>query len=191
VIAPNLDYTPTEEVEALKAFDRTANHNYIKVTEEAIRRGKELGIKVYLYPLVPREDVLMCDANPVHNVWISASGEVEPCPYLALSLRGQLPKLFWGKKEDLTRFSFGNALEGLDRVLNGQTARSFREAFSRRLLADRLGTIARAKGSSMPRVSSSSIDFLESLAQMTGMEISSVLPPAPDICCKCYKLYGL
>lgn len=191
VIAPNLDYTPTEEVDALRAFNRSGDHNCTELTEEATRRGRELGIKVHLYPLSPRDDVLVCDADPVHNVWISVSGEVAPCPYLALPCRGQIPRLFWGKKEDLARFSFGNVLEGLDRVLNGQAARSFREAFSRRLLADRLGTMTDVNSSSLPRVSSTSVDFFESLAQMTRRERSSALPPAPDICPTCYKLYGL
>ena len=191
VIAPNLDYTPTEEVKTLKVFDRIANHNYITLTEEAAQRGKELGIKVYLSPLSLRDDVLMCDAHPVDNVWISASGEVAPCPCLVLSLRGQLPRLFWGEKEDLTHFSLGNALEGFDRVSNGQPARSFREAFSRRLLADRLGTIARDKGSSIPRVSSSSVNFFESLAQMVCKESPPGLPPTPEVRCNCYTLYGI
>jgi len=191
VIAPNLDYTPTDEVGALRAFDRAANHNYIEVVEEAMRRGKDLGMRVHIYPLQPRDDLLMCDADPVHRVWISVSGEVAPCPYLALPCRGQIPRLFWGKKEDLVRFSFANVLEGLDRVLNEQNARSFREAFSRRLLADRFGTIGKVKGASMPRVSSSSVHFFESLAQMTRKECSPALPPPPDICRNCYKLYGL
>jgi MoaA/NifB/PqqE/SkfB family radical SAM enzyme len=191
VIAPNLDYIPTEEVDTLRAFARNARDSYLEITEEATRRGKELGIKVHIYPIEPRDDILMCDADPVHRVWISASGEVAPCPYLALSVRGRIPRLFWGKKEDISPLSFGNVLQGLDRVLNGQPALSFREAFSRRLLADRFSTIGKVKGSSLPRVSSSSIAFLESLAQMTHKEQSSMLPPPPDTCRNCYKLYGL
>jgi MoaA/NifB/PqqE/SkfB family radical SAM enzyme len=191
VITPNLDYIPTEEVDTLRAFDRTANQDYVELTEEATRRGKELGIKVHISSLAPRNDVLMCDADPVHNVWISALREVTHCSYLAHPLHSPLPRFFWGKKEDLTRFSFGNVSEGLDRVLNDRSARSFRDAFCRRLLADRLGTIVKAKGHSLPRVSSSSVDFFESLAQMIPTDRSSGLPPTPDICRNCYKLYGL
>jgi MoaA/NifB/PqqE/SkfB family radical SAM enzyme len=191
VIFPNLDYAPTDEVDALKAFDRSINRHYTELTEEAKRRGRELGVKVYVYPLHPRDDVLMCDADPVHNVWISVSGEVAPCPYLALSFRDELPRLFWGKREHLHRFSFGKVTSGLDQVLNGKAARSFREAFSRRLLADRLGAVDEANVSSMPRVSSSSVDFFESLAQMSSKGGPSALPPPPDLCRNCYKLYGL
>jgi MoaA/NifB/PqqE/SkfB family radical SAM enzyme len=191
VIAPNLDYIPTEEVDTLRAFDHNARDSYLEITEEATRRGEELGIKVHIYPLGPRDNMLMCDADPLHRVWISASGEVSPCPYLALSVRGQIPRLFWGKKEYLAPLSFGNVLQGLDRVLNGHPALCFRQAFSRRLLADGFATIGKAKGASLPKVSSSSVTFFESFAQMTHKEQSSMLPPPPDICRNCYKLYGL
>jgi MoaA/NifB/PqqE/SkfB family radical SAM enzyme len=191
VIAPNLDYIPTEEVDALRAFHHTINSDYAKLTQEATRRGKELGIKVHIYPLQPRDDVLMCDADPVHRVWISVWGEIAPCPYVALSIRGQIPRFFWGKKQDHARFSFGNVLEGLDRVFNDQAARSFNEAFSRRLRADRFGAIAKSNVSGLPRVSSSSVNFFESLVKIAQKETAYSVPPAPDICHNCYKLYGL
>lgn len=191
VIAPNLDYSPTQEVDALRAFGPFPNPQYVDLTEEAVRTGKQLGVKVHVAPLSPRNDVLMCDADPPYNVWISASGEVTACPYLAMSLRGKTPRVFWGEVEKLPRFSFGNVNLGLDSVLNDETARSFREAFSRRLLADKVGTLTRIKESSMPKVSSSSVDFFESLAQMTSKEGKPYIPPPPDICLNCYKLYGL
>ena len=192
VIFPNLDYAPTDEVDALKAFDRSLNRHYTELTEEARRRGKERGVRVHTYPLSPRDDILMCDAHPVHNVWISVAGEVAPCPYVALPCRDRIPRFFWGKREHLHRFSFGKVTSGLDQVLNGKAARSFREAFSRRLLADRLGAVDEANVSSMPRVSSSSVHFFESLTEMVSKgQVSSALPPPPDPCRNCYKLYGL
>ncbi len=192
VIFPNLDYAPTDEVDVLRAFDRSINRHYTELTEEAKRRGRELGVRVHTYPLTPRDDILMCDAHPVHNVWISVLGEVAPCPYLALPCRDKIPRLFWGRHEYLQRCSFGNISSGLSRVFNGEIARSFRDVFSRRLLADRLDTVAEASVSSMPRVSSSSVHFFESFAQMTSREqVSSSLHPPPDLCRHCYKLYGL
>lgn len=191
VITPNLDYAPTDEVDALKAFDRSINRHYTELTEEAKRRGKERGVRVHTYPLRPREDILVCDAHPVHNVWISALGEVAPCPYLALPCRDKIPRLFWGSHEYLRHFSFGNISSGLDRVFDGEISRSFRGTFFRRLLADRFDTVRRAKTSPFPKISSSSVNFFESFAQMASKQESSLLPPPPDICRKCYKLYGL
>ena len=133
----------------------------------------------------------MCDAEPVHNVWISVWGEVAPCPYLALPCRGDFPRLFWGKEEHLSRFSFGKVTEGLDRVLNGQVAGSFREAFARRLLTGRLDTMTDVALSAMPRVRSTSAAFLEPLAQTTSVRKAAALQPPPDLCRNCYKLYGL
>jgi len=191
VIAPNLDYSPAHEVDDLRAFDRSPDSHYMELTNEAVREGKELGVKVHIAPLSPRDDVLMCDADPPYNVWISASGEVTSCPYLAMSLRGKTPRVFWKEIEELPRFSYGNVRSGLDSVLNGQVARAFREAYTRRLLADRVDAVTEANVASMPRVSSSSVHFFESLARMTSKDRRSEIPPPPDICRKCYKLYGL
>ncbi|MDI6814495.1 MAG: radical SAM/SPASM domain-containing protein [Dehalococcoidales bacterium] len=190
VIAPNLDYTPTAEVDALKAFGFSLDLHQAELTEEAQRKGKELGVKVHIYPLRPSYDVLMCDADPVHNVWITVWGEVVPCAYLALPCRGSIPRLFWGKAELFPRFSFGKVTEGLDRVLEGQTARSFREAFGRRLQMDRLDTIAFGVPSALsPR--SAWAGFLELSTEATSLSKAAALLPPPDLCRNCYKLYGI
>ncbi|MFC1937529.1 radical SAM/SPASM domain-containing protein [Chloroflexota bacterium] len=191
VITPNLDYTPADVVDALKVFAPSPNPGYAELVEEAKRKGKELGIKVHIYPLSPQDDVLMCDAEPASNVWISVSGEVAPCPYLALACHGQIPRVFWEESEYISRFSFGNVATGLDHVLNDQPARSFRETFARRIRTDRLSTVADIRTSTLPKVSSSLVSFFELVSRMTPTAKTAELPPPPDICRKCYKLYGL
>jgi len=190
VVAPNLDYTPTAEVDALKAFSFSPDLHQAELTDEAQTKGKELGVKVHIYPLRPSSDVLMCDADPVHNVWITVWGEVAPCAYLALPCRGDFPRLFWGKEEHLSRFSFGKVTEGLDKVLNGQEARSFRQAFARRLQVDTLDAIA-DKVPSLLSPRSTLAGFLKPLAQPTFLRKSAALLPPPDLCRNCYKFYGL
>ena len=149
-----------------------------------------MGVKVHTYPLRPSSDVLMCDANPLHNVWISAWGEVVPCAYLTLPGQGNIPRLFWGKAASFPSFSFGKVTDGLDRVLSGKTARSFRQAFARRLQADTLDTIVDEVPSLLsPR--STLAGFLKPLAQMTSLTKSATPLPPPDLCRNCYKLFGL
>ena len=46
VIAPNLDYIPTNAVDALKAFSPSTIPHHSQLVNEAQARGKELGIKV-------------------------------------------------------------------------------------------------------------------------------------------------
>jgi MoaA/NifB/PqqE/SkfB family radical SAM enzyme len=191
VVAPNLDYIPTSEVDTLKAFDYSPDPNYTKLTEEAQRRGKELGVKVHIYPLRPSTDVLMCDADPMHNVWISVQGEVAPCPYLTLPYRGKFPRLFWGECQYLSHFSFGKVTEGLDRVFNNEKACSFREAFARRLKTNKLDTITTVALFALPRVRSTSAAFLEPLAEIKPLKKSTALLLPHDLCRRCYKFYGL
>jgi len=190
VVAPNLDYTPTAEVDALKAFAYSPDPHHVELTEEAEKRGKELGVKVRTYPLRPSSDVLMCDADPVHNVWISVRGEVAPCPYLTLPYQGDFPRLFWGECQYLSQFSFGKVTEGLDRVFNSQEARSFQQAFARRLQVDRLDAIV-DKVPSLLSPRSTLAGFLKPLAQTTSLRKAATLLPPPDLCRNCYKFYGL
>ncbi len=190
VIFPNLDYIPNSEVAALKAFALSPDPHYAELTEEAKRRGKELGIMVHIYPLAPRYDVLMCDAEPIHNIWVTVWGEVAPCPYVALACRGDFPRFFWGKEELLPRFSFGKITEGLDHVLRKEKARSFREAFSFRLKTGSVDVVTDVV-SSLPKLWSSSVRFLKALAEMTYPKGTIALPPPPTLCRNCYKLYGI
>ena len=190
VIAPNLDYIPDEEIDNLKAFDFSPESHHIELISETHRKGEELGVIVHTYPLTASNDVLMCDANPLHNVCITAGGEVTPCVYVALPLQGDVPRIFRGKVETFPRLSFGNVMEGLDKVLNGQAARSFRQAFARRLQADTLDAIS-DKVPSLLSPRSTLAGFLKPLAQTTSPTMSATLLPPPDLCHNCYKFYGL
>jgi len=190
VIVPNLDYIPSAEVDAFKAFAFSPDLHQIELLDEAQRKGKELGIKVTMYPLRPRSDVLVCDADPLHNVVITICGEVTPCVYLSLPLRQNIPRLFWEKAESIPRFSFGRVTEGLNQVLKNKTARSFREAFARRLQVDTLDAIA-DKVPSLLSPRSTLAGFPKPLAQTTSLTKSATLLPPPDPCHNCYKFYGL
>ena len=191
VVAPNLDYIPAAEIDDLKAFTPSPDPHQTELMGEAHSKGEELGVKVHVYPLTPNNDVSVCDAGPLHNVCITVWGEVMPCVYVALPCRENIPRLFWGEAETFPRFSFGKVTERLDKVMKSKMARSFREAFARRQAASRLDTMSAVTQSAMPRVRSTSAAFLEPLTRITPTRKLAALPPPPELCRHCYKLYGL
>jgi len=191
VVVPNLDYTPTAEVDALKAFAFSPDPHQAELVEEAQKRSQELGVKLNIYPLRPSNNVLICEADPLHNVWITVGGEVAPCPYLALSCQGDFPRLFWGEEECLSHLTFGKLTEGLDQVSNNQAAQSFHKAFTRRLRTNKLDIMTSVALSAMPRIRSTSSAFLEPLTRAISPRKAAALPLPPKPCRNCYKLYGL
>jgi len=189
VIAPNLDYIPDEKIDDLKVFIFSTEPRHNELINETHRKGEELGVIVHTYPLTGGDDVLVCDADPLHNVCITARGEVTPCVYVAPPLQGNIPRIFRGETETFPRLSFGSVTEGLDNALNGQEARSFRQAFAQRLQVDTLDAITdRVPSLLSPR--STLAGFLRPLTRMTSPTKSATLLPPPDLCQKCYKFYG-
>ena len=140
--------------------------------EEARARAEELGLKFRAYPLT-MEEVAVCDEDPLHNVFITADGQVGPCVYLNMMLKGSIPRVFCGKALEVERVSFGSLRNGdLMDIWEGEDYASFRRMFAERLLAVQeslfLGPTAPGK-------------IHERLKNC----------PLPSACRTCYKAYGL
>lgn len=168
VVAAHVDYVPTPEVDALRVFGREPDPLISQLVAETERRGKELGVAVHVFGWTLRDEVIVCAADPIHNLWVTVDGQAAPCPYLALPCRNGFPRLFDGMSEHLERVTFGEVANGLGRAWGSRAARSFREAFARR---HRWGTV----------------EFVLDAA----LNPSPSPPPAPPPCRRCYKLYGV
>ncbi|MEW6545403.1 MAG: radical SAM/SPASM domain-containing protein [Bacillota bacterium] len=170
VSAPNLDYIPSRELDSLRAFGREPDPAVSELTVEAKRRGEELGVAVRIFGLTLRDDVMVCEADPLHNLWIAVDGRAGPCGYLALPSREGIPRLFQGTSEHVPRLTFGDVIRGLPAMWQSRTARSFRQAFARR---QRWGQVEFA------------------LDALLNPSAAGTPPPAPPPCRHCYKLYGI
>lgn len=170
VVAPHLDYIPAPELDGLRAFGWQPDPRVSDLVSEAMRRGEELGVKVHVYESRLRDDVLVCAADPVHNLWITVDGQAAPCAYLALPCRNGFPRFFEGTHEHLRRLTFGDVSGGVPRVWQSRPARSFRSAFSRRQQWGQLGYL---------------LD-----ATLSPSATPPAPPPPPAPCRRCYKLYG-
>lgn len=169
VIAPHLDYIPTPALDALRAFGPQPDPRMSELVAEAVRRGEQWGVKVHVYGSVLRDDVMVCAADPLHNLWVTVDGQAAPCAYLALPCRGGFPRFFAGTTELLPRLTFGDVTRGLPRVWQSRAARSFRAAFARRQTWGQVEVLLDA-----------------------ALGSSAASPPsAPPPCRHCYKLYGI
>lgn len=169
VVAPHLDYLPSPAFDGLRAFAWEPDPRLAGLAEEAVRRGERLGVKVHVYDPRLRDDVLVCAADPLHNLWITVDGQGAPCAYLALPCRDGFPRYFEGSLENVRRLTFGDVRAGLPRVWGSRPARAFRAAFSRRDQWGRVGYLLDA-----------------TLSPSTA----PAPPAAPPQCRRCYKLYG-
>ena len=171
LVATNLDYVPTGEQNELKAFAYDPlRETFARSVKEARRRAKAAGVAFRAYPLDP-EEVAVCDANPLKILFVSCDGRVSSCTYLGLAGQAEIPRVFDGQLLSVPRVWFGDIREQeLLEIWEAPAYRSFRRQFEAR----RLAAIARAT------------------ALVAGLSPASrkALPPAPECCRSCPKLFG-
>jgi MoaA/NifB/PqqE/SkfB family radical SAM enzyme len=191
VIASNLDCIVSPEIEALAAFGGTQDQESTEILDEVKRLGHELKVEVEIYPLQYRYNMPVCGANPLHTVVVTVSGEVAPCVYTALPVKGNIPYVFNGKQTPTPRFVYGNASDGVVQCLKKEPARSFTSAFELRHRRAMLSAAGKAALLAMPRVRSSQGEFLDPASHLTSPAATGALPPAPGPCTRCPKLFGI
>jgi len=176
LVATNMTYAPTPAQDQMRVFScgQPEGHDtrYANLVEEARARAEELGLKFRAYPLT-MEEVAVCDEDPLHNVFITADGQVGPCVYLNMMLKGPIPRVFCGRILEVERVSFGSLRDGdLMDIWEGEDYAFFRQIFTKRLLAVQESLFL---GPTVPG------EIYERLK-------NCLLPSA---CRTCYKAYGL
>jgi len=135
------------------------------IREQAREKSGELGIQLRLYELQPRQQVI-CEQNPVRNLYINWAGNVSPC----ITLSYAETRVFDGRQVHVPCQVFGNVnQEPLEVIWQKPEYVAFRRAYAERLKNEQ-----------------------EALIQaMLGGEEQVALPPAPEGCQTCYYLYGV
>ncbi len=137
----HLDYLPEQRWNILRAFyHESATPAFQESIDEIRRLGKEENLKIEAYPLQAREDVI-CEKNPLRNVFFAADGSVAPCPYLRIPKKGEIPRIFMHKGVRVPQTCFGNMeREDFSEIWNREAYRGFREPFEDRVRAAREGS---------------------------------------------------
>jgi MoaA/NifB/PqqE/SkfB family radical SAM enzyme len=135
-------------------------------------------LKIPLFrPSLSAHEVAVCEENPLRNIYVSASGDVAPCVFLAPPLASPFKRIFRGEEHLVQKVSFGNIFrEPFERIWESGEYRDFRERFHRRKRALE--------------------DLYESLLfkrplQAGLLPATGSLAPPPLPCATCHKLFGL
>jgi MoaA/NifB/PqqE/SkfB family radical SAM enzyme len=135
VNATNLDYIPSPEIEPLALITAGPPAPEIEtVLHKAEQKAHELGVSYRNFTLKPNLDLIVCDAQPLKNAFVTACGEVTPCVYLGLPVLEGFTRRFFGLTYAVDNYSYGNIEAGDFLELCCRPAhRQFIDYFQRRI----------------------------------------------------------
>jgi len=170
VVATNLTYSPSLMLDGMHVFGEQPRPEDVEIIKRAQQTAEHLNIPLRVYPLQAEPNTLVCDADPIKAVYVNHRGDVTPCVYLGLTVKGQVPRFYHGEPHPFDTYSFGNVNDGFDRVLGGKEREAFTTAFKDR------------------NAGSNPLAML-SLLSTQDEEVELALPPLP--CQHCYKMLGV
>ncbi|MBW1917716.1 MAG: hypothetical protein JRI57_06805 [Deltaproteobacteria bacterium] len=113
VNATNLDFIPVPEMEPLSLYTHAAVEPAIdEISHQAEQKARELGLPFRNFPLHPILDLMVCDANPLKNAFVTVFGEFCPCVYLGLPVGEGFSRQFFGQTYTAHNYSYGNVRSG-------------------------------------------------------------------------------
>jgi hypothetical protein len=170
VVATNLTYSPSLAMDRNHVFGEPPLSADLEIIAQAKQTAERLNLPLRVYPLQTEPNTLVCDADPANTVYINHRGEVTPCVYLGLTVKGQIPRYYYGESHPFDTISFGNVSTGLDQALHGKERETFISAFKRRNVGS---------------------NPLAMFAYMTDDDSEAELPLPPAPCRHCYKMLGV
>jgi len=109
VNATNLDLVSTPAMADLSLISPGLPGPEIQaLLQKAAQRAQKVQMHFRNLSLKPKTDLVVCEANPFKNVFITAFGEAAPCVYLGLPLAGEFSRKFFDSSYRARNFSYGN-----------------------------------------------------------------------------------
>jgi MoaA/NifB/PqqE/SkfB family radical SAM enzyme len=135
VNATNLDFIPNPAMEGLSLIAPSPPSREIaEVLERAGQKARELNLPFRDLSLNSADDLMVCDANPLENVFVTASGDLSPCVYLGLPLSGVFSRQFFQKSVEAKNYPYGSIhLEEFLEICQRPAYQKFISCFRRRL----------------------------------------------------------
>lgn len=182
VVATNLDSVQSPSQDRLRVFScEGADEEFEKIIGEAKKKAKGYGIVFRPYPLM-MEELVMCELNPLGQVFVSCEGLVSPCNYINFPMDGPIPRMFCGEESSIERTYFGDiSKEAFSEIWKNPGYQEFRHSYEKRKLAkDRIfGGLD---------LDADPVEIREAEGRLKT-ELKSL--PVPEVCRTCYKAYGI
>jgi len=168
VVLINLIHITNEWQERSRAFTCNDKGDYSELMKEVALKAAEYNLRLRTASLTPSE-VLVCEENPLINVYVSAEGEVAPCVYLYPPTATPFQRVFCGSPHMTDKMTFGNIFrEPFEVIWNCRRYDEFRKSFIQRCASS---------------------------GDIFGLGVTGQQPitlPEPPGCCKtCHKILGL
>ena len=95
VNATNLDFVAAPAMEGLTLVASEPDPEIAAIFEQAQRQAEKSRLPFRNVGSTPVSDLIVCDANPLKNVFVTAFGDLVPCVYLGLPVSGNFqPAIF-------------------------------------------------------------------------------------------------
>lgn len=183
MLAANLDFPACIAQEQSRVFDwGPTPPDRLAAVEAAVFRAKALGLNLRVYPLELGEETLVCEMDPVRQLFVSIDGDISPCVYANIAGQEEVPRFFKGKECSLPKTVYGNIKQDrLEAIWETAGYVNFREVFKRRqaLYPQIMGEVM---GEAVSRR-----DLQELKSYGHGLFSRYPLPPG---CNCCYKAYN-
>jgi MoaA/NifB/PqqE/SkfB family radical SAM enzyme len=135
VNATNLDFIPNPAMAWLSLLSPgPPSREIAEVLERADQKARGLNLPFRDLSLNSADDLIVCDANPLENVFVTAAGDLAPCVYLGLPLSGDFSRQFFQKSVVAQNYLYGSIhLQEFLEICQQPAYREFNGRFRRRL----------------------------------------------------------
>jgi hypothetical protein len=108
VNANNLDFIAAPAMAGLSLVPSGADPEIIEILEQAQRQARKSSLPFRNLDLSPVRDLITCDADPLKNVYVTATGDLAPCVYLGLPVAGEFSRQFFQKSYPAHNYFYGH-----------------------------------------------------------------------------------
>jgi MoaA/NifB/PqqE/SkfB family radical SAM enzyme len=137
VNANNLDFIAAPAMEGLTLVSSGPDPEIAAIFEQAQRQAEKSSLPFRNVGPTPVSDLLLCDANPLKNVFITAFGNLAPCVYLGLPVSGYFSRNFFRKVFPVHNYFYGSIQTQEFSAINRQPAyQEFTALFRSRVAAN-------------------------------------------------------